>query len=66
MSVGPPCEGRTIFRTQSGVTVSAVTLADGARLYTPIVAAWMRVNHDRQAVLQRLRGEDLRLVGPLK
>ncbi len=37
------------FRTPSGVMVTAETLASGVRLYSPILASWLRVMHDRKA-----------------
>ncbi|HCK80974.1 MAG TPA: hypothetical protein DIC59_05850 [Candidatus Competibacteraceae bacterium] len=37
------------FRTPSGVMVTAETLTSGVRLYSPILATWLRVMHDRKA-----------------
>lgn len=37
------------FRTPSGVMVTAQTLEGGVRLYSPILASWLRVMHDRKA-----------------
>ncbi len=37
------------FRTPSGVMVTAETLASGVRLYSPILASWLRMRHDRKA-----------------
>lgn len=38
-----------VFRTASGLVCTAKTLPGGARLYSPVSAAWMRVRYDRLA-----------------
>lgn len=45
----PVTHDRRAFRTPTGVLVTAETLEGGGRLYSPILAAWSRVQHDRKA-----------------
>ena len=45
----PVTTDRRAFRTPAGILVTAETLEGGVRLYSPILAAWSRVQQGRRA-----------------